>query len=145
MQSSALFAGAIIVTLALAGCRGESKPAEMQASLAEWSITVATEEIKPGRVHLTAQNTGSRQHELVIVKTDLPPAQLPASEGKVDETKVHVVGKLDAVAPGATGETTISLSPGKYALLCNLFETTPSRLSHFDQGMVTAFSVLDKR
>jgi uncharacterized cupredoxin-like copper-binding protein len=128
------------LALLLLACGGDG-PVKVEVGLAEWRITPAVTALAPGRVTFTARNEGAREHELLIVKTDLPLNQLPLAEGRIDESRLHVVGRIDAIAPGTVAETTVGLSPGKYAFVCNRLETATPRISHYDQGMVAGFTV----
>ena len=91
-----------------------------------------------GTVSLVAQNLGWRTHEVVV----LPLAngandgqRVPGPDGKVSEdgslgevSGSCVAGKGEGVNPGAVGWTTLTLSPGRYELMCNL-------KNHYANGM----------
>jgi hypothetical protein len=64
-------------------------------------------------------------------------------EGKVDESKVIIVGRLGAVAARSTAELSAGLSPGKYVLLCNIVERVPGApvVSHYENGMYASLQV----
>jgi uncharacterized cupredoxin-like copper-binding protein len=80
-------------------------------------------------VTIRAPNNGQLPHELVLARTNADPSKLPTtSNGLVDEAKLHSPGEIADVAPGATNETTLKLTPGKYVMFCNL-------PGHYAQGM----------
>ncbi len=91
-----------------------------------------------GQISLVASNMGWRTHELVI----LPLADgttagqlVPAADGKVDETgslgeasSSCAADAGDGINAGAVGWTTVTLTAGRYELLCNLE-------NHYADGM----------
>lgn len=100
--------------------------------------------VAAGQVSLVASNLGWRTHELVV----LPLAngvgagqRVPAADGKVDETgslgeasSSCAVGSGEGITSGAVGWVTITLSPGRYELLCNL-------QNHYADGMYAELDV----
>jgi hypothetical protein len=126
---------ALLLTVVVA-CGSETKR-EIDVALAEWSVEPGVEELKAGTITFTATNSGTRPHELVIVKTDLPPTMLLLVDSKVDETKVNIAGKIDPFAPSTTASVELDLTPGKFVLLCNIVEAVPGApaVSHYENGM----------
>ena len=57
------------------------------------------------RHNLHFENTGEMQHSFMIVKSDLPPGELPGTkDGGVDISKLNVVGSAGFIEPvQATG------------------------------------------
>src|SRR5688572_23836842 len=110
----------LLASLILAGCNGESDGGgQLSALLTEWSVTASRDEGSAGDYMLEVVNNGSRQHQLVIIKSDLPPASLPAIDGRVDEEKVNIVFRLQPLSPGETRTVETELTAGKYVLICN--------------------------
>ena len=71
--------------------------------------------VPTGKVTFTFKNTGNRQHEMIVLKTDTPADQLKVgSDNKVVKT--------------------FDLAAGSYVLVCNLEK-------HYNQGMKSAFTV----
>lgn len=87
---------------------------------------------KAGKVTITAPNNGQTVHELVLLKTDDDPANLPKKGTKVDESTS--VGELADVAPGTSKKGTFKLGPGKYAMVCAL-------PGHYEGGMYGSLTV----
>ena len=122
-------------------------PASMgpvNVELAEWSVTANPSSVAPivpeESITFTARNVGQFNHELVIIRTNLAPGDLPlASNGAIDESQVQVVGRIPAFAPGESRTASFSLSAGSYVLACNLVSGTTS---HYQNGMRTSFTVL---
>ena len=100
-------------------------------------IMLSTAEVKPGMVTFKVKNTSAdMDHQLLLVKTDLAPADFPmdAAGRRVEEEKFKGVVKLGDLDPGKKRRTTIKLTAGKYILFCN-------EPGHFKAGMVTPFTV----
>ena len=100
-------------------------------------IMLDTDEVKPGMVTFNVKNTSAdMDHQLLLVKTDLAPAEFPmdAAGRRVEEEKFKGVVKLGDLDPGKKRRTTIKLTAGKYILFCN-------EPGHFKEGMVTSFTV----
>jgi uncharacterized cupredoxin-like copper-binding protein len=91
-----------------------------------------------GQVSIVASNMGWRTHELVILPLTAGASaghRVPGSDGKVDETgslgeasASCAAGTGDGVTAGSVGWTTVTLTPGRYELLCNL-------ANHYADGM----------
>jgi uncharacterized cupredoxin-like copper-binding protein len=87
---------------------------------------------KAGKVTITAPNDGKVVHELVLLKTDADPANLPKKGGKVDESAS--VGEIADVEAGSTKKATFKLATGKYAMVCAL-------PGHYEGGMYGSLTV----
>jgi uncharacterized cupredoxin-like copper-binding protein len=104
------------------------------ASTADKAITIKMGEyffdpkdatVSAGKVKITAPNTGKLLHELVLLKTNREPGSFKASGGEVDEkaledSGIEIPGEIADVDPGKTKSATINLTPGKYAMICNI-------------------------
>lgn len=99
----------------------------------EFSFTPKDSTIKAGTVKITAPNAGKVAHELVILRTDADPANLPKKGTEVDESKS--IGELADVAAGKSKSGKFKLKPGKYAIVCNL-------PGHYAAGMYGSFTVV---
>ncbi len=114
---------------------------EVSATLTEWEIQIDKNIAQPGEVTFRVANNGTKMHELVILKTDLPVDDLEVVNGRVNEkTAGTVIGEIEGFAPGTTGEITLNLSNGKYLLLCNLLEANAGK-GHYQHGMRVTFTV----
>ena len=117
-------------------------PATTEAGmeLVEFTIRPNVTRARPGTVIFKVQNAGELAHQFVVIRSDLPTAELPRKplDAGVDETKLEVVGKIDSIAPGSNAEVSVPLDAGKYVLICNLFAGGES---HYLEGMYTAFEV----
>jgi uncharacterized cupredoxin-like copper-binding protein len=119
-------------TSATAGAGGAQ-----QVSLTEWKVDAPTS-LKAGQVALKISNGGTVEHELLVFKSDLDPAQYPTdSDGNIKEdgTGITKVSDGDNIAVGGSQTRTVDLTqPGKYLFFCNI-------PSHFKQGMVKVVTV----
>jgi uncharacterized cupredoxin-like copper-binding protein len=100
-------------------------------------VTLSTDHVTPGKVQFQVKNISTDEdHELLLVKTDLAPADFPmdASGTRVDEDKLKGLKELGDVHPGKSRDTTLTLKAGKYLLFCN-------EQGHFGAGMYIAFMV----
>lgn len=118
----------------------ETKPAgaeQLNVSLGEWTVTPERTTVPAGQVYFLANNLGPEDpHELVIIRTNLPPDQLSVVDGRVAEDQVNLVGEIEEFTPGTQAAATFDLTPGNYALICNIAEMENGQLeSHYQMGM----------
>ena len=89
--------------------------------------------VKAGKVTFTFKNTGNKQHEMIILKTDDAIGSLVVgADNKVSEAAS--VGEISETDAGKTVTKTFPLTAGKYILVCNIAK-------HYAQGMRIAFTV----
>lgn len=109
----------------------------MNMTLNEWSIIPDLPEVAAGDITFDVVNSGEDVHEVIIIKSDLDIAALPPSKvrGEVDEDAIgQYIGGFEDVAPSASMSGTLTLTPGRYILLCNL-------TNHYAKGMVSTLQV----
>ncbi len=131
----AILGGAILLSACGAGGAGASGP--ISANLMDTAIKLDRTTASAGDVTFTITNasTGAKQHEMVVVRTDLPADQLPRNaEGRIDEEKLTSSGEQGDIEPGKTVDLKLKLTPGRYLLFCNL-------PSHYDAGMHTELTI----
>jgi uncharacterized cupredoxin-like copper-binding protein len=100
--------------------------------------------VPAGRVSFAVGDMGWRTHEMVVLP--LAPGQAagqraPGRDGRVDETgslgeasASCAAGSGEGIEPGTVGWVTLTLSAGRYELVCNL-------RNHYANGMYQAFVV----
>ncbi len=111
-----------------------------QPTCNHFTVTPQPTAVKAGPVTFVVSNVGAaghptwgqgvanppERHELVVLKTNLPPGKLPLKTELGVPYKFAVeVGRVApaiAVNPGQTQTVTLNLKPGKYVLICNLFD-----------------------
>ena len=130
--------------LLLAACGGQtttnnpgpaSDSGPVAVTLTDTGVTLGQTTVKAGLVAFSVKNTGTIEHELVVVKTDVAQDKIPASAdepGKMSED--GSLGESGNLAAGTAKDFTLTLTPGKYVLMCN-------ELGHYMVGMHIAFEV----
>ena len=132
---------AVSLALLVAACTSAtSTPSgrHVDVTIKDFDIEPAAGTILAGKVTLDVWNEGPTTHEFVVVRTELPADSLPiASDGlSVDEDHVMVLDELDEVEDGTFEALTVSLTPGRYVMFCNLD-------GHYLGGMHAAVEVTD--
>ena len=112
---------------------------KVSVTMNEWDVKVDPnykmgKHIKPGELTLTLKNEGNLEHNLVLLNNNKhEDLELSADGSMADESKLDILGKIEGIQPGESGELVIAdLPAGTYAFICN----TPG---HYDQGMVYKF------
>lgn len=106
--------------------------------------------VPPGQVSFRVTNAGALNHELVVLplaKGQYPGQRAIGSDGKVDEagslgeaSRTCGADRGDdnpsnnGIASGASGWTTVTLTPGRYELICNI-------TGHYWTGMYAELDV----
>lgn len=153
--TSSLLSAPVLAAPKLSSEVSSKKAQIVHVTLKEWKIRIIKRErtMKAGKVTFKVKNTGGEDHELVIIKTDLAPKELPIEKGKVNEaTTGQLIGEIEEFPPGETHEQTFNLEPGKYVLFCNMVEIEKEddahkgihkgdMESHYEEGMRMAFTV----
>ncbi len=96
------------------------------------TMTASPESVPAGKVTFTLKNTGTIEHEMIVLKTDTAVDQLEVTNGKVSEADSQ--GEVPELAVGKSGAVTLDLKAGKYVLVCNIKD-------HYPMGMRIAFTV----
>ena len=130
LSTIALAAPAQIVAITL-------QDASAEPSITGMVIKIAPAKVRAGRVILEAVNQSkSLVHEVLVVPALPQPKELPydAKTDTVVEKRIHSLGEISELEPGARGKLSLELKPGKYLLLCN-------QPGHFKAGMSTTLVV----
>ena len=127
---------------------GPSGPDNGYAQLAMMRISANLSRVRPGVVSLRVHNAGALTHEVVVLP--LGPDQKPGqraigADGRVDETSSMGEASRgcgadegDGILPRANAWTTVTLSAGRYELLCNI-------AGHYGAGMYTELDIVSDR
>jgi hypothetical protein len=143
--------GTFVIEAVNAECGTGAEPspaaaASVQVTLQEWAVGTDVTEAPAGPVTFTVSNIGPEDvHEFVVIRTDLSFIDLPTDEtGAVDESAegVEVMGEIEDIPVGSSQDLTLTLEPGAYALICNIFSADENE-AHYQMGMRTAFTVTD--
>jgi uncharacterized cupredoxin-like copper-binding protein len=89
----------------------------IKVDLSEFAVQTSAATANAGKITFSVTNTGKIEHELVILRTAKPAADL--GKGSRIEEVVHV-GEVAALKSGKTKTLTLALKPGHYSLVCNL-------------------------
>lgn len=123
----------------------EPMEGSVEVTLTEWQVILGADSAPAGSVTFNTSNIGQRDHELVVVRTDLGPTDLAANEdGSVDEAGegIEIIDEIEEFAPEGEESLTLDLEAGSYVLICNVVEETDGEVeSHYALGMATAFEV----
>jgi uncharacterized cupredoxin-like copper-binding protein len=146
------------LSLAVMGCTsgGASSPSAaespttagttVQITLAEFSVGTVPATASAGPITFAVTNQGPDDvHEFVVIKTDLSIIELPTdATGTVDEAGggMEVLGEIEDIPVGASQELTLTLEPGAYALICNIYDETEQE-AHYKEGMRAPFAVTE--
>ena len=126
---------ATVINVELSDTKGLTGPMTMM---------VAPASVPAGKVEFVVKNTGTIQHELIVLKSTTPFDQLPivdagdppapVSSGANKVSEATSVGESGNVDVGKTKSVTLDLKTGSYVLVCNIAQ-------HYGLGMRAAFSV----
>ena len=140
--------GVTVQTTAAGGVTVNAELGDTKGLDAAETLTLSAASAKAGSITFAVKNTGTIEHEMVVLKTDTAFDQLPitfagdppvsAASGttpdKVDEaTSVGETGDPN-LQPNDTRNVTLTLDAGKYVLICNIAK-------HYGLGMRAAFTV----
>ncbi|MGM0591185.1 MAG: hypothetical protein ACQETI_06055 [Halobacteriota archaeon] len=116
---------------------GGGEPTVVEAELSEYAIDLSTSTAPAGLVRFETRNVGQLVHELVVVRSDLDPGELPTDENDdVDEEQIDVVDEIEDIEGGGQATLEVTLEAGNYVLICNL-------PAHYRLGMYTGFTVTE--
>ncbi len=142
LPASAALALALVATACGGGGGGGGGTVEV--TLQEWAVAANPSSISAGEVTFQATNEGPEDpHELVVIRTDLAPDQLPTNpDGSVNEDGegMEVLGEIEEFPVGETHSLTLDLEAGSYVLICNIYDEEEQE-AHYQEGMRLAFTV----
>ena len=114
----------------------ESSGGRIVGSIVDEETGAAAFTANAGEITFEVHNEGSRSHNLVIIRTDLAADALPIySVNLVDEEAAgEKIGEIEEFRGGEMEVGSFTLTPGRYALICNLFR-------HYESGMFAELTV----
>jgi uncharacterized cupredoxin-like copper-binding protein len=122
----------------LAACSAQAATTSggpVSVTLTDKGVSLSQGTINAGAVTFKVKNTGTIEHELVVIKTDVAADKItpdPDEPGKMSEE--GSLGESGDLAAGTAKDFTLTLTPGKYVLMCN-------QPGHYMVGMHIAFEV----
>ena len=90
----------------------------VKVQLKEFKVLPSPLTAKRGAVSFSVKNIGKVDHEFIVLKTNTAPAKLPVKGSKAVET--GRIGRVGPLKPGTSKNLNLTLTSGKYVLLCNL-------------------------
>lgn len=138
----------VVLLVAALGCStgpaASPTPRTVNVTLQEWAIGTDATSSGAGTITFAVTNKGPEDvHELVVVKTDLSLIALPTdANGAVTEEAggMKVIGEIEDIPVGASRQLEVTLEPGAYALICNIYDETEKE-AHYQKGMRASFIV----
>jgi uncharacterized cupredoxin-like copper-binding protein len=129
------------VTPAVAPAATLDAATAVQATVKDMSISLSSSTAPAGNVTFTVTNEGPSTHEFVVLNTTTQAADFPIAsfEGEKDRFNedangITNAGEAGEVPPGTTKTLKIDMTPGHYAIVCNL-------PGHYRAGMHQDFTV----
>ena len=125
----------LTVLLVGAGCGGTPK-GTVVVDFDEFTVKAKPASVSAGRVRFDQRNNGALEHELVVIKTELAPDDLPLRKVDVDLSAATLDVAVRDRRLGPADNRTISarLGRGDYVLVCNV-------PGHYQSGMHAPFVV----
>ena len=116
---------------------------QVDVQLVEFKVVPDPESVPAGTIYFLAGNNGGEAHELVIVRSDVAPGDLPVGDdGRIPEDEIDLVDEIEPFSAGSDASIALDLEPGAYVLLCNIAEEEGGEIeSHYQKGMFAAFTV----
>ena len=141
-RSAITVLAAMALVIPAAACSSsKSSGTPVNVTLKDYSVTASPDSVAAGKITFKVTNNGSFVHEMLVVKANSPSALPLNKDGTVNEDAIPAAdrpGEASDIDPGKTADLTLTLSAGKYLLLCNRVDGTTS---HYHEGMVTSFTV----
>lgn len=112
------------------GMKGDMSKAMMKIDADKFAVPA-------GLVTFKVKNASANmEHEMVVVpiKDMSTPLPYKDADNGVDEDAAKAAGEVSELQPGKSGETTIDLKPGLYAMICNVS-------GHYGAGMWRVIAV----
>jgi len=105
-------------------------------TLDEFSLKAGPAAVDAGQTTFEIRNTGSVEHDFLVLDTDRDSDDLPLVKGKVDTKArgIEELGHVHTIRSAQKMTEEVSLETGRYLLICNVE-------GHFQSGMHTPFEV----
>lgn len=139
----------LLVTIALlvVACGDSGEGGKITVTMKEWSLTVEPSSVPKGPVEIAIKNEGEKQHSLLIIKTSIPPDELPTNEdGSVDTdgADVDVQHEVDEIDDGDDTSRTYEMDPGTYVLVSNtVHDEDDGKTADYSEGMYASLTVTE--
>lgn len=128
---------------AASGSTGSEPTSDATVALTDYAFTIQGGTLSAGKHTIKVVNNGAQPHELALVQfapgknaRDLA-AWIAKQEGP---PPAHLLGGVDALAPGASGYFETNLAAGNYGLFCFLPDVKDAK-PHVEHGMVKEIAI----
>ncbi len=141
MRILVLPASLFLVILLAACSSGGGEGGDLDVVLDEYSVVTDLDALPEGPIKFDIKNDGAVEHELLIVRSDIPGAELPTKDnGSFDDGAggVDVQREIEDIEAGDKTSRSYELDPGNYVLLCNIVD---GETSHYALGMWTQLTI----
>jgi uncharacterized cupredoxin-like copper-binding protein len=125
---------AILASACGAASSDSSEVPTLYIDLSDFKVATDHATVPAGQVVFGVRNHASMAHELMVIKTDLAPDQLPIDGATAKAKEDGKVGELLNIAGGVSRKLVLELTPGKYVLICNV-------AGHYQLGMRVGLEV----
>ena len=128
------------VPLLLAGCSAAPAggPSTVRVAIEDYRITATPASVSAGDVTLNVMNSGGTIHELEVftLPAGVDAATIPVDHylAQTESVGMEDIDEVEGIVPNGTPTLTLSLAPGRYALICNL-------PGHYALGMYSTLTV----
>jgi uncharacterized cupredoxin-like copper-binding protein len=120
--------------LASAGAAAEPAVHRFSVKLIDYQVRPSARSAAPGRVTFVVHNADGVPHNLVVLRTTIPPRSLPVTGRHGRAREIGRQGRTAFLRDEQTVRLTLTLRGGRYLLICNV-------PGHYQRGMVVAFRV----
>ena len=124
----------VVGTLKAVGSENHALATSVTVTESEMKVTASVKRVPAGKVTFIVRNTGTTEHELVVLRHNGSADGLPVVHFKAAEDESAKVGEAEGLKPGKSTRLTLNLKPGRYVLLCNI-------VGHYQLGMRTGLLV----
>ena len=135
------------IALFVVACGDSDEGGAVTVTLKEYTLTVDPVSVPKGPVEFTIKNDGEKQHSLLIIKTSIPPGELPTEDdGSVnkDGADVDVQHEIDEIDDGDETSRTYDMDPGTYVLVSNeVQEDNDVKTADYSEGMYAQLTVTE--
>lgn len=120
---------------------------KVNVTMKEGSLTLNPASVPKGPVEFTIKNDGNKQHSLLIIKTSIPPGEIPKKDDGSADTgaaDVDVQHEVDEIDNGDDTSRTYEMDPGTYVLISNkVQEDNNVKTADYSEGIYASFTVTE--
>jgi uncharacterized cupredoxin-like copper-binding protein len=97
-------------------------------------MTLDSSSVPAGAVSFAITNEGVKNHEFVVLSSDLAADQLEMNGDEANEDAYTLIDEVEDIPGGETATLNVTLDPGHYVIICNI-------KGHYRMGMETELTV----